>query len=54
VPATKVTGPPRGVSGGVTSATIAVPTDAGTVVLTCVLVDGAWLVSDLDVDSEEP
>jgi hypothetical protein len=38
----------------VSSATIAVPTDAGEVVLTCVLVAGRWLVSDLDLDRGAP
>jgi hypothetical protein len=50
VPATAVTGHAQGIAGGPSSATVAVPTDAGRVVLTCVLVQGKWLVSDLDLE----
>jgi hypothetical protein len=50
VPATDITGQAQGIAGGPSSATVAVPTDAGRVVLTCVLVQGKWLVSDLDLE----
>jgi hypothetical protein len=38
------------VAGGVSSASVAVPTDAGKVILICTLVAGRWLVSDLDIE----
>jgi hypothetical protein len=50
VPATAVTGTAQSVAGGVSSASVAVPTDAGKVILTCTLVGGRWLVSDLDIE----
>jgi hypothetical protein len=34
----------------VSSASVAVPTDAGKVILTCTFVNGRWLVSDLDLE----
>lgn len=50
LPATKVTGPPVSVSGGVTSAEVTVPTDAGDLLAVCVLVQGKWLVADYEFD----
>jgi hypothetical protein len=50
VPAKAVTGPAESVAGGPSSATVAVPTDAGRVLVTCVLVKNQWLVSDLDLE----
>ncbi|MCW2505464.1 MAG: hypothetical protein JWO79_3748 [Actinomycetia bacterium] len=49
VPATTVTGPAVSLAGGVSSASVGVPTDAGQVVLTCTLVGGHWTVSDVDL-----
>jgi hypothetical protein len=49
VPATTVTGPAVSLSGGVSSASVGVPTDAGQVVLTCTLAGGRWTVSDVDL-----
>jgi hypothetical protein len=49
VPATTVTGPAVSLAGGVSSASVGVPTDAGQVVLTCTLVGGRWAVSDVDL-----
>jgi hypothetical protein len=50
VPASAVTGKAESVAGGVSSASVAVPTDAGKVILTCTFVGGRWLVSDLDLE----
>jgi len=50
VPATRITGAPRSRHGGLTSAEVVVPTDAGEVLLLCTAVAGRWRVSDLDLD----
>lgn len=50
IPATRVTGSPQGVFATPTSAEVAVPTDAGRVVLLCVLVSGRWVVATVDLE----
>ncbi len=48
--ATKVTGPAQSAQGGVTSAEVRVPTDAGPILVVCVLVDGEWKVADYELE----
>jgi len=48
--ATKVTGPAVSAQGGVTSAEVRVPTDAGSILVVCVLVDGEWKVADYELE----
>jgi hypothetical protein len=48
--ATKVTGPARSSQGGVSSAEVIVPTDAGELLVVCVLVDGEWKVADYELE----
>jgi hypothetical protein len=50
LPASKVTGAPVSVSGGVTSAEVRVPTDAGQLLVVCVLVRGRWLAADYEFE----
>jgi hypothetical protein len=49
IPANRVTGPATGTVLSPTSAEIRVPTDGGTVVVLCVLVDSRWLAATVDV-----
>jgi hypothetical protein len=48
VPASRVTGAAESRRGGATSAEVVVPTDAGRIVVSCILVRGRWLVADFD------
>jgi hypothetical protein len=48
--ATKVTGPARSAQGGVSSAEVTVPTDAGELLVVCVLVNGEWKVADYELE----
>ena len=50
LPATRVTGPAKSVAGGVTSAEVEVPTDAGDLLVVCVDVRGRWVVADFELD----
>ena len=50
IPANRVTGAAVGLSATPTSARVAVPTDAGRVVVLCVVVDGRWVVATVDLE----
>ncbi len=50
LPATRVTGAPKAVSGGVTNADVQVPTDAGDLLVVCVLVPKGWVVADFEFE----
>jgi len=48
--ATKVTGPARSAQGGVSSAEVQVPTDAGELLVICVFVGQRWQVADYELE----
>jgi len=50
VPAARVVGPAESIHGGVSSADVAVPTDAGRLLITCSLQKNRWLVVDFDIE----
>lgn len=50
IPATRVTGAPQGIFATPTSAEIAVPSDAGRVVVLCVHVNNRWVVATVDLE----
>jgi hypothetical protein len=50
LPAKRVTGAPKAVSGGVTNADVQVPTDAGDLLVVCVLVPKGWVVADFEFE----
>lgn len=53
VPATRVVGPAEAIHGGVSSADVAVPTDAGRLLVTVIRQAGRWLVADFDIERGE-
>lgn len=52
LPATRVTGAAQSVLGGVTSAEVRVPTDAGPLLVVCVLVAGRWVVAEFELEAK--
>jgi hypothetical protein len=50
LPASRLTGAAASVQGGVTSAEVRIPTDAGPLLAVCVLVAGRWVVADYELE----
>jgi hypothetical protein len=50
LPAKRVTGAAKAVTGGVTNADVQVPTDAGDLLVVCVLVAKGWVVADFEFE----